>query len=226
MIVFVDYEHASRYEQEGTDWLLAARARITYRLEDLAGVHCMLVRYDRIDRALVARLGAQAVFISGQGTDPSRYDPADLAGLTDVVCDGGLPVFGFCGGWQFMATAMGEALVPIDVPPERRDDPIMTTWGDRDAEFGYHPVDIEADHPLLDGIADDPIFRHAHALHIPDLPAGFRTLASTPVTPVQLAVDDERKMVGTQFHPEYWTDEHPAGRRMIENFLTWSGVGA
>jgi gamma-glutamyl-gamma-aminobutyrate hydrolase PuuD len=31
-------------------------------------------------------------------------------------------------------------------------------------------------------------------------------------------------MVGTQFHPEYWTDEHPAGRTLIANFLTWAGL--
>ncbi len=55
-------------------------------------------------------------------------------------------------------------------------------------------------------------------------PEGFTTLASTPVTAVQMAVDDDRRMVGTQFHPEYYTDEHPAGRVMIENFLRWAEI--
>jgi len=31
-------------------------------------------------------------------------------------------------------------------------------------------------------------------------------------------------MVGTQFHPEYATDEHPAGRLLIENFMKWSDL--
>ena len=30
--------------------------------------------------------------------------------------------------------------------------------------------------------------------------------------------------MGTQFHPEYFTAEHPAGGRLIENFMRWSGI--
>ena len=66
--------------------------------------------------------------------------------------------------------------------------------------------------------------RHAHGFHVPELPDGFVNLASTPSTPIQLAVHEGRRIVGTQFHPEYWTDEHPAGRALIGNFLRWSGV--
>ena len=34
MILFVDNEHESVYGNPKMDWLLAARARITYRLQD------------------------------------------------------------------------------------------------------------------------------------------------------------------------------------------------
>ena len=37
VILYVDNEHASTYERSTTEWLLAARARITYRLGDLTG---------------------------------------------------------------------------------------------------------------------------------------------------------------------------------------------
>ena len=37
-------------------------------------------------------------------------------------------------------------------------------------------------------------------------------------------IDDERHMVGTQFHPEYWTDEHPMGEQLIANFMRWVGL--
>lgn len=224
VLIFVDYEHGSRYENDGVDWLLAARTRITYRLEDISGLPCMLVRYDRLTEQLLARLDPSAVFISGQGSDPALYTTEDTAVLGRLVRSARLPMFGFCGGWQFMATALGEPLVPIEVPADQRDTPIIAEWGEgRPAEFGYHPVDLHGAHPLLDGLGD-AVFRHAHALHVPTLPAGFETYASTPVTPIQLAIDDERRMVGTQFHPEYFTDDHPAGRRLIANFLRWSGV--
>ena len=31
-------------------------------------------------------------------------------------------------------------------------------------------------------------------------------------------------MIGTQFHPEYWTDEHPAGKTLITNFMQWADL--
>ncbi|MEM7096453.1 MAG: gamma-glutamyl-gamma-aminobutyrate hydrolase family protein [Actinomycetota bacterium] len=225
--MFVDYEHESRYAKGDVDWLLAARTRITYRLEDLAGMHCMLVRYDRLTLQLLDRIDPKAVFISGQGTDPSKYTEEDTAMLASVVRESGLPMFGFCGGWQFIATALGSGLEAIDVPDERLEDDIITEWpGGRRAEFGYHPIEVTGAHPVLAGLGEDPVFRHAHGLHVPDAPDGFAPLGSTPITPIQVAIDDERRMVGTQFHPEYWTDEHPEGRRMIANFLEWAGVSA
>ena len=188
----------------------------------------MLVRYDRITPELLERLGVEAIFISGQGTNPAKYRAADTATFAEIIRTSGLPVFGFCGGWQFMAGCFGSDLVRIDVPEEHKDDDIITEWpGGRIAEYGYYPVDIaDRSHPLLEGLSDAPTFRHAHGLHIPNPPDGFQPLASTPVTPVQMAVDDDRRMVGTQFHPEYWTDEHPDGRQMIANFLRWAGVTA
>lgn len=225
MLIFVDYEHAEMYENPDMEWLLAARARITYKLEDLSGMPCMLVRYNRISTDLLEHLDVRAIFISGQGTDPDRYDPKETAAFEDIVRTSSLPIFGFCGGWQFAATALGAQLEAIDVPSEHTEDEIITEWpGGRLAEFGYHPVEHVAEHPLLDGLGPTSTHRHAHALHIPTAPEGFTTLASTPVTPVQLAVNDDRRVVGTQFHPEYWTDEHPDGRQLITNFLRWANV--
>ena len=94
-------------------------------------------------------------------------------------------------------------------------------------EFGYYPIKRSpgsADHPLLAGLGEQPVFRHAHGLNVPVPPAGFETLATTDITPIQMAVDDERKILGTQFHPEYWTDDHPDGKTLISNFLRWSGL--
>ncbi len=225
MLIFVDYEHAEWYAGERARSIQAARTWITYRLEDLAGIHCMLVRYDRIDADLLDRIGATAIFISGQATAPDRYRPEAVAELQRIVRTSGLPVFGFCGGWQFMAQTLGADLVSIEPSEEMAGTGLLTEWpGGVPAEFGYHPIDVASDHPLLEGLGRSPVFRHAHALHIPTPPNGFEVLASTPATPIQLAVDDRRRMVGTQFHPEYWTEEHPDGRRLIANFLRWAGI--
>ena len=229
MIVFVDYEHADGRSAAWGEKVQAARTWITYRLEDLSSRPCHLVRYDRVDRALLDRLGAEALFISGNGTDPSRYDPAALEPLHSIIRDAAVPTFGFCGGFQCVAQALGVALNPISVdentPPE-----LLRPFGadadgnEKQGEAGYHPITLEAEHELLDGMGDAPVVRHAHYLQVPSLPDGFQRLASSQVTPIQMAVDEERRIVGTQFHPEYYTAEHPAGRVMIENFLRWSGL--
>ena len=225
MLVFVDYEHADGHGSELGERLLAARTRITYRLEDLAGMHCHLVRYDRIDHGLLDHLGARAIFVSGNSKSPEDYAPADLESIHATIRRSELPIFGFCGGLQLIAQALGCDIVPLT--PDVDDPMIITTDDGRPVELGHHPVELTADgvdHPLLHGLGDRPVFRHAHGLHVPALPDGFRTLASTRATPIQLAVDDRRHIVGSQFHPEYWTDEHPAGRTLIANFLRWSGA--
>lgn len=227
MLAFVDYEHADRYTTEGGDRILAARTRITYRLEDLSGQHCMLVRYDRVTPELFAKLGVTGLFISGNGTDLDRYDPADLEPLAEIVRKAEIPAFGFCGGFQFIAQALGARVVPIDaslIDSVAADDRLIEMPKGRPFEFGYHPVEVVEGHDLLASSGDAPVYRHAHGLHVPELPDGFTLHASTDATPVQLAIDDDRRIVGTQFHPEYWTDEHPAGKTLIANFMTWAGL--
>ena len=229
MIVFVDYEHAEGRSSAFGEKLMAARTWITYRLEDLSGRPCHLVRYDRIDADLLDRLGAEALFISGNGTDPSRYDQTALEPLQSIIRAAELPTFGFCGGFQCVAQSLGVSLQPISVDQNSPAD-LLRPFGldadgkEKQGEAGYHPVVLEAEHELLRGVGEAPVFRHAHYLEVPTLPEGFQRLASTAVTPIQMAVDDERRIAGTQFHPEYYTDEHPAGRVMIENFLRWSGL--
>jgi len=225
MIVFVDYEHADRYQDGGGKNIQAARTWINYRLEDLAGMPCMLVRWDRITPELLTKLDAKAIFISGNGSAPSLYQPGALAPLHDIICTSGLPIFGFCGGLQCLSAALGAELELLDVDPDAKETDMLKKWPNGYfGEVGYHPIEILGDHALLHGLGDSPVFRHAHGFHVPNPPAGFQVLARTEVTPVQIAVNDDTRIVGTQFHPEYWTDEHPAGKTLIANFMSWAGL--
>jgi GMP synthase-like glutamine amidotransferase len=216
MIVFVDLEHESGRAADHGEKLLAARAWITYRLEDISGLPCMLVRYDRLSDTLLDHLDARAIFLSGNSTDPANYDATALAPLFSILRDGERPVFGFCGGMQFIARSLDTPVVELPAP--EGDDPYLGY------EYGYSGVTLTSEHPVLRGLESESIVRHAHRLHIPEPPAGFVGIAETDRTPVQMMVDDQRKMVAAQFHPEYYTDEHPAGRTMIENFLDWATI--
>ncbi|MEM9464973.1 MAG: hypothetical protein AAGA90_06355 [Actinomycetota bacterium] len=226
MILYVDNEHASTYERPGTEWLLAARARITYRLGDLVDDVCLLARYQDVDAALVERHGIRAMFISGHGAPPEAYDERDREGLRAIIRDGELPIFGFCGGLQFIASALGVEPVRMGRLPEGVDDPHPDYQPGWITELGYEPVTLIGDHPLHDGIDPRPVFRHAHSYHLPELPPGFVRLAETEACPIQLAAHADRPLAGAQFHPEYWTDDAPAGERLIANFCRWAGVAS
>jgi GMP synthase-like glutamine amidotransferase len=92
------------------------------------------------------------------------------------------------------------------------------------AELGYLPVHLTGTHRMLDGIHDGRVFRQAHSWELKAAPDGFTYYAATDVSPVQVIVHDDLPLVGTQFHPEYATDEYPAGRVLIRNFMKWSNL--
>lgn len=226
MIVFVDNEHETGYAGPFGSMIRENRIRIKYELEDLAGQPCLIVRWNQVSAGLLDELGARAVFISGNSASPDVYDPQEQAGLNDLIQQQRWPLFGFCGGHQVLGAALGAALAPIGEL-----DPGEELFGEANelapgmkAELGYLPVRVLAEHPILRGLDEAPVVRHAHSWELKDVPAGFSNYAATDLSRVQLIVHDDLPIVGAQFHPEYATDEHPAGRVMIENFLRWAGV--
>ena len=225
MIVYVDYEHASASTTEWGREVTRLRTEVTYRLEDLAGEHCMLVRYDRLTDELLDRLQPTSIVISGNGSIPSRYTDDELAPVRRLIRSRRFPMFGLCGGFQLMATTLGAELVPLG---ELAEGEVDADEADRSpftsatvTELGYAPVELLDEHPLLEGLGFSPVVRHAHMFQVSGLPEGFRRLASSALTEIQMAVDDEHLMVGTQFHPESWTDDAPDGRRLLSNFFAW-----
>ncbi len=227
MILFVDIEHASGYEASFGEMILAARARISYRLQDMTGQVCLLQRYHDVSPDLIDEFDIKAVFISGNGTDADVYDPVLQEGLRSVIRDGKVPIFGFCGGHQLIAETFGVPIERIAKIPCGEEDPFPQYAPGWETEFGYRPVDLDPgalQHPLLVGVKQQPIVRHAHAWEIKTLPDGFAGLGSTDVSAIQIMSNDERCIVGTQFHPEYWTDEHPAGEQLIKNFCSMAGL--
>ena len=220
----MDAEHASGYDQPWGEFILAGRARITYKLEDITGDTCLLQRYTSVDPELLDRYSIRAVFISGSGTDKDDYDPVEQQGLRDVIRDSTVPIFGFCGGFQVLAETLGAALERIGRIEEGADDSDPDYEAGWQKEVGYLPVEMDPDHVLAEGLGTSPVFRQHHTWEIKDLPEGFSNYASSDVTPLQMMVAEDRPVVGTQFHPEYYTEEHPAGRVLIENFCRWAGL--
>jgi len=218
MILYVDYEHPSTYSEDFANPLMAARARITYRLQDLTGQPCLLLRYRDVTPDVVARYGIGAVFISGNGAETDAYDPTELDGLRAVVASTTVPVFGFCGGMQFIGQVFGSELRRMGRTGDDRS-PWVT-------ERGYHPVQLIDPHPLTATLGDAPTFRHFHAWELSQVPDGFVCLAQTEQCRIQLIAHRSAPIAGSQFHPEYWTDDAPEGRVLLENFCRWVGLAS
>lgn len=226
MIVLIDNEHADGYTQPWGEMLMAARVRIKYRLEDITGQPCLIVRYNKVTPEFLDALQAKALFVSGNGTDADHYTPAEQEGLRRVFRAQRWPTFGFCGGFQVMAESFGAPLERIGPLAPGEADPNPNFAPGMKKEFGYQPVAITRAHPLLEGLDDAPVMRHAHSWEIKRAPEGFDVYAATALSPIQMIIHHERLLVGTQFHPEYYTDEHPAGRVLIENFCRRAGLVA
>ena len=113
MIVLVDNEHATGYAKPWGERIMAARVRIKYELEDMAGVPCLVVRYSHVTPELLRDIDARAVFISGNSATANEYSAEEQAGLFAAIRERAWPVFGFCGGHQVMGQALGAPLEPI-----------------------------------------------------------------------------------------------------------------
>ena len=123
MIVFVDNEHESGYEASFGKMILAARTRIKYRLEDLTGLPCLIVRYSHITKELLQKYDIKAIFVSGSGSDANKYSADEQANFRSIISEKAWPMFAFCGGFQVMSETFGAPLQPIGPLPPGAPDP-------------------------------------------------------------------------------------------------------
>ncbi|MCC6602302.1 MAG: hypothetical protein IT327_03770 [Anaerolineae bacterium] len=224
MLILVDNERADAYLQPWGERIMAARVRIKYRLEDMTGTPCLIVRYDQVTPTRLEAVGATAVFISGNSANPDDYSHAEVAGLHRVITSLRWPLFGFCGGFETLAEAFGAAVAPIGPLPDDEPDPNPDFAAGMKKELGYRPVQITRSHPLLVGLGEAPIMRQAHSWELKEVPVGFENYGETAVSPLQIIIHQQLPIIGTQFHPEYYTDEHPAGYTLIRNFCQQAGL--
>jgi len=218
MIVYVDIEH-ERVQNVPDKWQqnLSWRLETKYRLEEISGDHCLIMRYDRLSPAALREVNARAVLVSGNTTEFQHYDEEKLAGLRAVFREAAQPTIGFCGGFQMMAETFGVKAGPI--VPSEHGDMDHDTWKERTHESGFTPIRQRAHHPLLAGLDTDMEFFEAHYWDIKTAPADFNVFAGTEITPIQFIAHSTLPLFGTQFHPELYDEDHQDGRRFLENFF-------
>jgi GMP synthase-like glutamine amidotransferase len=174
--------------------------RLVRELEAVTAGAVATSHYEEVDATRLAR--ASAIVLSGSSAPWAARDLAELERLGEAVLASGKPVLGICAGMQLQALFAGGRLARAGRP-----------------ERGFLPVEIVDGRDLLAGLPPEAIVFHDHTDEIVDLPGDFRLLARSSACQVQAIAAPARSWWGTQFHPEEWTEEHPAGARVLRNFF-------
>jgi GMP synthase-like glutamine amidotransferase len=231
MIAYVDLEH-DRLQQQPELWekSLARRLKHKYRLEELSGGLCLIMRYHRVSPALLRQLNIRAVVVSGCHTDFEHYPEESLAGLRAVFREAAQPILGLCGGMQLLAQAYGAEIGPLGplapglhLRPGKRQKTLLQqaeAFGvGMKQERGFMSVQVDTSHRLFEDLSPQSTFFQAHYWEVKAPPPAFHVLAKSDLCGVQALAHANLPLFGVQFHPEEYDEAHPDGRKVLENFL-------
>lgn len=185
--------------------LTEVRARNFERLEEELGTASGQVvdamHYEEVEAERLAL--ASAVVLSGSSTPWAARDAGQLERLGEAVRACGRPVLGICAGMQLQALFAGGAIGPSPMP-----------------EHGYLPLEIADGSDLFRELPRSAVVFQDHDDEVVTLPEGFHVLAWSAACSIQAVAHPERRWWGTQFHPEEWSTEHPAGEAVLRAFFS------
>jgi GMP synthase-like glutamine amidotransferase len=211
-----------------------AHTELKRKFEKLTGTPALLQHYSEVTPQLVDSLPLKAIFISGSGARwRTEVDPRKLDGLYDVVIDTEIPIHGACAGHQLLGFFFNaEDWQRVD----GLDDEHMRPLGPDEAvsvsdvhpgmfvEQGMFEIEITQQDPVFEGFTGSLVVRESHACEVKTLPPNFIHLARNHNCELQAMRHRDRLIYGTQFHPEAWTENHPDGKRFMQNFFRIAGL--
>jgi len=246
VICYIDIEHEQALDSaEKRAVRQAHRVYIKSRMEEISRDVCLVQGYRQVAQQWLRESRAKALIISGNTTEWTEYDEADLAKMCRIIRDTEIPLLGFCGGLQLIAMAHGASIGPIRCLEEGEEDPDEKYVPGYFKEWGFTPLQILKPDPLFDGMAKSPRFLAAHYWEVKQIPTGFELLASSPFCRIQAIKQTGKTVYGTQFHPEAYTEgrnsdrrgwlinwvypagyaeEETDGRRLLVNFFRIAGI--
>ena len=161
----------------------------------------------------VRSLKPSHIILSGQSHPWEMYTPESLAGVFSVIKQASQPILGLCGGHQQIALAYGAkvGLMERVAPGEGYDG--------AKRERGFLPV-TNTGEGLFKDLPSEIVVWHNHCDEVKEVPDGFRVTASNETCPIQAMQQKGRRLYGIQFHAELFNEDHPEGRKVVENFLS------
>ena len=178
----------------------------------IPGLEILTEPFHSVSLERVRSLRPSHIILSGQSHPWDNYSPESLAGVFDVIKHASQPILGVCGGHQQIALAHG-----AEVGLMARLEPGEGYEGAK-RERGFLPIDNTGE-GLFKGLPAQLTVWHNHCDEVKQLPNGFRATASNENCKIQAMQEKGRRVYGVQFHPELFDEEHPQGRRIVENFL-------
>jgi GMP synthase (glutamine-hydrolysing) A subunit len=182
---------------------LARYREVAGRLAGVARAEITTVHYEEL-----GSVAADATVLSGSYDPWASHDAAALERLREGISRHDGPVLGICAGMQLLATAAGAGVASA----AEATGPV------------FAPVEVIDHSDLLAGVEDEISVWQHHGDEVQAPPAGFRVLARSEACAIEALASDEHPWWGTQFHPEAWDAEHPAGRTILENFFRLAGI--
>jgi GMP synthase (glutamine-hydrolysing) len=161
----------------------------------------------------VRSLKPSHIILSGQSHPWEMYTPDSLAGVFSVIKQASQPILGLCGGHQQIALAYGAKVGLMG-----RVEPGEGYEGAK-RERGFLPV-TNTGEGLFKDLPSEIVVWHNHCDEVKEVPDGFRVTASNETCPIQAMQQKGRRLYGIQFHAELFNEDHPEGRKVVENFLS------
>lgn len=226
MILIASMAQPEEYPNNGWAW------QQKVRFEELTGHPALIMHYSKVSPEFIARYGIKAMFITGFGYGWEKVPPAVTYGISDVLHEVDLPVFGACGGHQLIGWLFNHDVRKLK---GFKDEPMRKLRpGEADLIHEYHPgyytesgmqpIEIVQPDPLFRGLKNPFMVRQSHYCEIKNLPPGFVHLARNENCELQCMKHQDRPLYGAQFHAETWTDHYQDGKKLMANFFKIAGL--
>lgn len=121
--------------------------------------------------------------------------------IAKEIFDLGIPILGICYGCQLMAYTLGGTVCNAA----------------EKSEYGKAEVKLDTSSLLFKGLSENEICWMSHTDYISQVPDGFCVSGTTSTCPTAAMECAERKLYGTQFHPE--VNHTPNGKDMLRKFV-------
>ena len=192
---------------------------ITARMTALSGLDCYCFHYTQLKRTSLDRPIVKAIIVRPPSPAKMLTCVAPRDEFWAMLRETRTPVIGFCGGFHQIYLAFGGKCGDMRRLAAGETDTNPKYCPGFLKEWGFSKVRLLKRDPLFDGLGQDIQVLQQHVSECKQLPDSFEVLASSNACRIQTIKHKTKLIYGTQFHPEAYDDDHPDGKRMLQNFF-------